>query len=26
MTHLISFKFKYPGSPTGFCVDFLLNL
>jgi len=20
MTHLISFKFKFPGSPTGFCV------
>jgi len=26
MTHLISFKLKYPGSPTWFCVDLLLNL
>ena len=26
MTHLISFKFKYPGSTTGFCVGLLLNL
>ena len=25
MTHLILFKLKYPGWPTGFCVGLLLN-